>query len=175
MSVGMAVETNYLRSWVYRVTVADWYPLDLGSSQVYDVVWSPNDVEIAFLAAPEQGLDGLGLADALFNIYLMEPDGANLRPILKDIYQPRGLIWSRDGRWLLFNGMIRKANGIWAFNVSNSELVLVSKRQGRLSGWLPDGHRLLVWHQGEPEKYVTRPPSIPSIYDLEPLLEGTMP
>jgi hypothetical protein len=176
MSVGFAFIQNYLNSWVFQVMLEDWQPLDLGSTQVRDIAWSPDDSTVAFLAAPEQGLSGLNLIDALFNVYLMEPDGRKLRPVLKEIYQPGNLVWSPDSRWLFFSGTVfNRTRGIWAYSVINGELVLISERSGGLSGWLPDGRHLLVWHRLETEDPLSEQQAMPTIYDLEALLEGKIP
>jgi WD40 repeat protein len=144
MTEGMAFADNRTSSWVFGFSLEDWEPLDLGFPQVSGMAWSPDGTKIAFLAAPTQGLSGMSLVDSTFNLYTMKPDGQDMHVILKNIYHPNGLMWSQDGKYLIFNGTTNRASGLWLLNMTTNELMFVYQGYFALGGWSPDGNRFLV-------------------------------
>jgi hypothetical protein len=176
MTQGIAFSDNLLESWVFGFDLEQWEPLDLGLSQVRGMDWSPDGTQIAFIAAPEQGLYGPSKLYATFNLYLMNPDGTNLRPIASSLKDARFVVWSPDGRWLLYVAEINGVRGLWLHHLATGRQQLVTTKQGGKPSWSPDGRSVSLIHDLETASTVesrSNQPSHPAIhlYDLTPLLD----
>ncbi|BCX05927.1 MAG: hypothetical protein KatS3mg053_3865 [Candidatus Roseilinea sp.] len=73
---------------LYWIEPDHWESLDIGFPQAYGAAWSPDGQQIAFFGAPEQGLEGIDRLDAVYNLYLMKPDGTDVRPLVTHVTQP---------------------------------------------------------------------------------------
>lgn len=122
--------------------------LDIGMSRAYGVAWSPSGAQIALLGALPQGLSGPASADAVFNLYLMRPDGTGLRPLVEGIRYPGQTAWSPDGRWLVFAGQIlaasKRPTGLWLGEVATGRYELITTGSFGHPAWSPENSRLAV-------------------------------
>jgi Tol biopolymer transport system component len=92
-----------------------------------NAAWSPDGQTIAFYRGSH------ALPDS-FGIYLISPDGRNLRLWLKGFaFSPA---WSPDGQWLAFN----LGNQIYKRKLNGDSLTqLTFDRENHLPAWSPDG------------------------------------
>lgn len=139
-------EGRTLEEQLYWITPDDWMPLDLSFPQAYGGAWSPDGQQIAFVAAPEQGRSGIARLDSVYNLYLMSPDGTEVRPLVKGFRYPLNPDWSPDSRWLTlsatFNQPMKQEEGLWLIEAATGKVYqLMSGRIG-WAVWSPDGQRL---------------------------------
>src|SRR5262249_17535046 len=109
-----------LTEQLYWIAPDHWDKLNVGFPQAFSPAWSPGGRQIAFFGAPEQGLTGVARSDAVFNLYLMKPDGTNIDPLVQDFYHVASLAWSPDSRWIVFPatfGTLFKEEGLWLIEV----------------------------------------------------------
>ena len=70
-----------------------------------------------------------------------------MKVILKNINDPYSLLWSRNGKYLTFNGTIGQVKGVWLLNTSSNDIQLIFDGYLGLGGWSSDGNRLLGIHR----------------------------
>lgn len=96
---------------------------------------APDNPTIAFTANAEGG-----------NIWLMDPDGKNQRPILaiKGNPVPLGLVWSPDGNKLAFHTEIRKNIDVYLVNANGENLRQLTNHEAEDSwpNWHPGGQKI---------------------------------
>lgn len=105
--------------------------------------WSPDGKTIAFLASLDAiNRSGLDRLDSEYNIYFMEPTQQKPQAVLSGIYEPNGLKWSPDSKWLAFTGRYGTLNryGLWVFSLGHNETHLVATGDLRFATWSPDGN-----------------------------------
>jgi hypothetical protein len=138
---GIATDGRGLAEQLYWLTPTGFEPLRLPLMRAITPVWSPTGREIAFWGAPEQGLYGIGRADAEFNLYIMQPDAEALDPVLKGFRYPLSMAWSSDGEWLVFTAtsVSEGQKGIWLFAPKTRTLQLVALGGFTSLSWSPDG------------------------------------
>lgn len=106
--------------------------------------WSPDGQRIAFFASPAAVGLSLGQRPASpWNLYSMRPDGSELETLLEDIWSPRSLVWSRDGRVLAFGGDVDGGGkGLWLLNVQTGGVDLQADRPVSWAAWSPRGDKI---------------------------------
>jgi len=140
---------------LYWIEPDRWEPLDVGFPQAYGASWSPDGQQIAFFGAPEQGLEGIDRLDAVYNLYLMKPDGTDIRPLVRGFRYPDRPVWSPDNRWLVFSarfGNIIPQTGLWLIEVATGARRLIVEGDYGWAAWSPDGQRLVVVDSGDYEE-----------------------
>ncbi len=110
------------------------------------VDWSPDGSTIAWDGAPGSANRGVTSAlSAPYNLYLMEPDGSNLRPIVTSYHNPAGLAWSPDGRWLVlianFDG---HTDAAWLIDPQTGSRRMLAAGDFQWPAWSPDGSQLAL-------------------------------
>ena len=87
--------------------------------------WSPDGRTLAFSRTP------LGAATAsASDIWLVNADGENLRPLLRNDLEESSPAWSPDGRYLAFN----RGGDVWVLDVTRAAISLPPDR-GQVRGW----------------------------------------
>jgi hypothetical protein len=140
---------------LYWIELDRWEPLDVGFPQAYGASWSPDGQQIAFFGAPEQGLEGIDRLDAVYHLYLMKPDGTDIRPLVRGFRYPDRPVWSPDNRWLVFSarfGNIIQRKGLWLIEVATGTRRLIVEGDYVFAAWSPDGQRLVVVDSGDYEE-----------------------
>lgn len=121
--------------------------IDLGFPQAWGGKFRPDGEMIAFLAAPEQGRSGVARLDSVYNLYLMDAEGQNVRPLVKHLRYPEGLAWSPDGQWIAFRSKrtdIPFQDGIWLVHVDTGETKLLVRGSFGNPSWSPNGEEILA-------------------------------
>lgn len=77
--------------------------------------WSPDGRTLAFSRTP-LGAETASASD----IWLVDVDGGNLRPLLRNDLEESSPVWSPDGRYLAFN----RAGDVWVLDVTHVALSL---------------------------------------------------
>lgn len=156
---------------LYWIEPDRWEPLDVGFPQAYGASWSPDGQQIAFFGAPEQGLEGIDRLDAVYNLYLMQPDGTDVRPLVEGFRYPDRPAWSPDGRWLVFSatfGNLIKQKGLWLVEVATGDRRLIVAGHYGWAAWSPDGRRLVAVDSTD---YAEKRQSRLVIIEIAPLLK----
>jgi Tol biopolymer transport system component len=126
---------------------------DVGLPQVFAATWAPDGSQIAFLGAPEQGLTGIGRADASFNLYLMASDGTHPQVVLPGLQYVASLTWSPDSHWMLLPASLtadRKDAAVWLIERSTGNYRQIAQGVFATPAWSPDGqHIVLLEYRGE--------------------------
>lgn len=142
-----------LSEQLYWFMLDRWEALDVGMPQAFGASWSPDGTRIAFLGAREQGLSGVGRVEAVFNLYLMNADGSNMRPLVEGIRYVSSTDWSPGGRWIVLHGVFGRLvqeRGVWLIEVATGKRTLIQAGQVVFPRWSPDGRRLVaIQHIGE--------------------------
>ena len=106
-------------------------PLDVGLVQAYGAAWSPDGETIAFIGSEKKGTPGV-LGD--YELYLMNEEGKQIRPIVEGFKATGGVSWSPDGRWLVFPAIFGEKEGddqgLWLTNPESGELRMIAE-----GGW----------------------------------------
>ena len=120
-------------------------PLDVGLVQAYGADWSPDGETIAFIGSENQGSPRV-LGD--YELYLMNKNGEQIRPIVEGFKASGGVSWSPDGRWLAFHAIFGEEEGddqgLWLVNPESSELHMIAEGGFGIPAWSPDGQRMVV-------------------------------
>jgi hypothetical protein len=172
MTRGITSSANVLQAHLFWFTRDHSETLDLGFPQALNPNWSPNDNQIAFLAAPEQGLTSTRRLDALFNLYLMDTDGASVRPLVQGFQDATTVAWSPDSQWLILQATFKNRfaeQGLWLVNVATGQRTLLV--HGDFTGveWSPKGHQLAALQASET---VQDQPRRVVIIDISPFLSS---
>lgn len=121
--------------------------IDLGFPQAWGGEFRPDGEMIAFLAAPEQGRSGVARLDSVYNLYLMDAEGQNVRPLVKHLRHPAGPAWSPDGQWIAFRSErtgIPFQEGIWLVHVDTGETKLLVRGSFGKPSWSPNGEEIVA-------------------------------
>jgi len=117
---------------VWRVPVPAGSPRPVGDLHATDTRWSPDGRTIACFVGSE--------------LYLVNPDGNNLRKLATLPGEPFYLFWSPDGKRLRFSVADTRGSGIalWQADLPSNTVQPVfpdwpSSGQGWPGGWTPDG------------------------------------
>jgi Tol biopolymer transport system component len=94
--------------------------------------WSPDGRFIAFDSRPE----------GRSSIYVMRPDGAQLRRVNTGVSDSSIPIWSIDGKWLYFAGNADGADRIFKIPVEGGEATRITKGEGTNPRVSSDGRRI---------------------------------
>lgn len=115
--------------------------------------WSPDGSTIAFHGSH------VGVGDAL-EIFLINPDGSNLRKLTSNTWSDIRPDWSPDGRKLAFVISRDGSRDIFIMNADGSDVVQLTNGDSAAfhnsPDWSPDGKRILFvsTRDGNPEIYV---------------------
>jgi DNA-binding winged helix-turn-helix (wHTH) protein/Tol biopolymer transport system component len=116
---------------VWRVPVPAGSPRPVGDLHAYDTRWSPDGRTIACAVGSD--------------LYLVNPDGSNLRKFASLPGAPFYLFWSPDGKRLRFSvAGPRGGFALWQADLSSNTVQPLfpdwpSSGQGWAGGWTPDG------------------------------------
>ena len=119
----MNADGNNVRRLTFPPDGCDVYP-----------TWSPDGKQIAFAAAGRQKVD--------FDIYVMDADGGNIRPLTDDRATDSDPAWSPDGKQIAFRSG-RVGGGIYVMDANGRNvrrLTIFQDDQGPT--WSPDGRRI---------------------------------
>jgi serine/threonine protein kinase len=94
--------------------------------------WSPDGRFIAFDSR----------AEGRSNIYLVRPDGAQLRRLSTGVSDSSMPIWSINGKWLYFLGNVDGADRIFKMPVEGGEATRITKGEAINPQASPDGRRI---------------------------------
>lgn len=120
--------------------------------------WSPNEDVIVFSGTKIEGeergdlmtwdeIESLALHP--WDLYLMNPDGSNVRILLSNAGRPYQIKWSPDGAPLLaYAGDYQNKQGLWMFDVDTHDITRVWQ-QNTFYDWSPDGQRMVIIEQDE--------------------------
>jgi hypothetical protein len=170
MTRGITDDGIGLREQLFWFTRAGKEPLDLGMARAYGVAWSPDGQQIAFLGARPQGLSGIAAADATFTLYLMQPDGTGLQPLVEGIQYGGATAWSPDGRWLVFPGKLeahsQRGQSLWLAEVATGQIMWLASGSYGHPAWSPDSTRIAAIEWGDvlwnrPSQLVIVTPPLP--------------
>ena len=102
--------------------------------------WSPDGSLIAFNS--NQNAD----REHRFNIFVMNPDGTNIKQLTKFHFVSRPK-WSPDGKRIAFEGFVEKTREVYIMNPDGTNVWRVSEPEPKtgmyLGGWSPDGKQIL--------------------------------
>jgi len=103
--------------------------------------WSPDGTTLAFIAGAEDE-EGKKWPQ----IFLINPDGSNIRQLTYQPYYHRTLVWSPDGTRIAFKGRpdTQSAYSLWVINSDGSSRLLLSEMLGfdYPPSWSPDSSQL---------------------------------
>jgi Tol biopolymer transport system component len=126
-----------------------------------DPSWSPDGTEIAFFRQQGSGL----VVGKGFDLFVVDVDGSNLRPIVTTDLDEVEPAWSPDGEWIAFVaqgvGAPGLPGGIYRMRPDGSDRQLVLELRDLRSGldWSPDGESLAFSTRAEgkgPEIFTVR-------------------
>ena len=109
--------------------------------------WSPDGTQLAFTSNRS--------GNAIYNIFLMNADGSNIRSVVENSTNEFASSWSPDGQKILFQTWRsdETAWDIYVVNIDGSgEKVLINTdREEQLPVWLPDGTQFAyqAGHRGQ--------------------------
>jgi hypothetical protein len=143
---------------------------DVQHPQAFAATWAPDGTQIAFLGAPEQGLTGVARADAFFNLYLMQPDGSQIRSVIEQLHSVASMAWSPNSRWIVLPASLtsqRNDKGLLLVEAATGTYRQIAQGDFAAPAWSPDGHKLAVlqYHGEYPQVTVQM-----VIIELDPLL-----
>ncbi len=148
MQRAFATNGNQLETKLYWFTPGTsdvtWFPTKIPLAAYVD--WSPDGSTIAWDGSPGSPNRGVVAAlSAKFNLYLMDPDGSNLRLIVTGYQNPAGLAWSPDGRWLVlianFDG---HTDAAWLIDPQTGSRRMLAQGDFQWPAWSPDGAQLAL-------------------------------
>jgi Tol biopolymer transport system component len=111
-------------------------------------VWSPDGTTIAF-AGPDVGRMvqlGDGSTGTPSSIYVMDPDGTNVRQLTHGEFADYSPTWSPDGTQIAFKRQDANGGGVFVMNADGSEVHAIYSGGGILwaPAWGPDGRIALA-------------------------------
>jgi Tol biopolymer transport system component len=138
--------------WIERADGTDAHVVQ-GGATIGSFTWSPVEDRLAYT---ERGGLSVESADGGRLWQLVLPSGT--------AHGVRDFAWSPDGRWLAFDRMDRRRQGLWRVREEGASPQAVYRTGStlELEGWSPDGASLLFWQ--------VRKPSVSSMADGAPLL-----
>jgi hypothetical protein len=113
--------------------------------------WSPDGRSIAFLAEVRSiGVTGFARLDILLDMYLMNPDGTNLRKVLPEVEGP-GPTWSPDSRSVV----VGHKGALWLWRVGSNHALRIASESLSPAAWSPDGRKLAAirWLHNDDDQY----------------------
>ena len=123
---------------------------------------------LAFFASPASvGVEGQERLSRPWNVYVLPEDGAP-HIVVSAVTEPRGLVWTRDDRWIIFSGKVQsRGSGTWAADASTGTLVQISPQAVDWLDLSPDGMRLIG--TASSDTATEKPRSIVLLMDLASL------
>jgi Tol biopolymer transport system component len=125
-------------------------------------------------AGSASGAAGLLAFSSGSGVYVMQPDGADVRPLWRGARLVRDVAWSPDGRRLAVSTSATAsdptAGGIWVMAADGSRAVRVSSVAAGSLTWSPDGQRIAfawkddIWvmkPNGAGARHLKRTPRLP--------------
>lgn len=117
----------------------------------FDPTWSPTGEHIAF--ASERAHEGL------YDIYLMDPDGKNIRPAFDDLDYRTAPTWSPDGKKIAYHTYSPVPDwAVYANTLGGGEAERIAKSEihpGGFPAWSPDGNEV-AFISGNPAEWRLR-------------------
>jgi hypothetical protein len=105
--------------------------------------WSPDGASVAFFASGKASANtDFDRANTPWALYLMSALDQDPAIVLDRVLQPRGLVWSSDGRLAFSGHVIDEGDGIWTFDPRTGDLRRVTTRPAVWIGWSPDGSKI---------------------------------
>lgn len=138
---------RYTSEQLYWFTANDWESVDVDAPLAYAPNWAPDGSQIAFVAAPEQGRSGWARTDSFFHLYLMKPDGTEIRSLVGPFHHPSNVVWSPDGQWIVLVahfGWLYPERSLWLVDAATGERQLILQGQFSDPAWSPDGDQLVI-------------------------------
>jgi dipeptidyl aminopeptidase/acylaminoacyl peptidase len=141
---GITNDRNGAAEKLYWLTPNDYEFAELGFSRAVTAVWEPNGHRVAFWGTHEQGLQGTDKAQAVFNLYVMDEDGTDVRQVLSGFRFPYSMTWSPDARALVFVGTDATSGkqGIWRLDMTKQQLHLLGEGRYRVVTFSPLGNHI---------------------------------
>jgi len=98
--------------------------------------WSPDGKQLAY---------SINLFQNDWDIWVMDADGKNRRPLLSGPTIDMAPDWSRDGKSILFQSNRSGNNDIWMMEIASKKLTQLTQDPGQeiLPKWSPDGKRIV--------------------------------
>ena len=146
MTLGLMGDGSaYIEEQLQWFTREGMEPLDVGLVQAYGAAWSPDGKTIAFIGSEEQGSPRV-LGD--YELYLMNKDGEQIRPIVEGFKASGGVSWSPDGRWIVFPAIFGEQEGddqgLWLINPESGDLRMIAEGGFSVPAWSRDSKRMVV-------------------------------
>lgn len=144
--------THLVEEQLYWFTPTTSIPYETGFPQAAQPDWSPDGEHIAFVAADEQGLQGIAQLDAEFAVYVARSDGIEIRALVTGLHYPSGMAWSPDGRWLVVSGRFARDEGLWLIDSTTGGRQQLTTEHYTSPSWAPDGQSVFALAQLNPDE-----------------------
>ena len=85
------------------------------------------------------------------DIFVVRPDGSDLRQLTDGVEQDESPVFSPNGRWIAFERGFEGHRDVWLMRAdgSHAHAIVATAREEAQPAWSPDGQTLLYARQGQ--------------------------